>query len=215
MATKAVRSVSVYQVPRRRSASSTRCPPAWFRPTIRKGRPNSGESPEAAALREVQEETGYRAVIVGRLPGTFPGGTSVTGFYLMRPVGAPVPHDDETSALTWALYGDVADYGEVKYGRRSTGLISSASLFSIKSGILIGGFLVPLFLAKFGYVKGAESQTASALLGITLAFSIGPALFAILKAVALMIYPLDQRRVDEIERELASRRAANAEVQPA
>src|SRR5678816_3072818 len=35
-----------------------------------------------------------------------------------------------TSALTWALYGDVADYGEVKYGRRSTGLIYSASLFS-------------------------------------------------------------------------------------
>jgi len=120
-----------------------------------------------------------------------------------------------TSALTWALYGDVADYGEVKYGRRSTGLIYSASLFSIKTGILVGGFLVPLFLAKFGYVKGAESQTASALLGITLAFSIGPALFAILKAVALMIYPLDQRRVDEIERELAARRAATAESKPA
>ncbi len=120
-----------------------------------------------------------------------------------------------TSALTWALYGDVADYGEVKYGRRSTGLIYSASLFSIKSGILIGGFLVPLFLAKFGYVKGAETQTASALLGITLAFSIGPALFALLKAVALMIYPLDQRRVDEIERELRARRAPHADAQTA
>ncbi len=114
-----------------------------------------------------------------------------------------------TSALTWALYGDVADYGEVKYGRRSTGLIYSASLFSIKAGILIGGFLVPLFLANFGYVKSAATQTPTALLGITLAFSIGPAVFAILKSVALMIYPLDQKRVDEIERELAARRAAS------
>src|SRR4026207_2107289 len=87
-----------------------------------------------------------------------------------------------TSALTWALYADVADYGEFKYGRRSTGLIYSASLFSIKTGILIGGFLGPLFLAQFGYVKGATTQTASALLGIALAFSIGPALFALLKA---------------------------------
>lgn len=113
-----------------------------------------------------------------------------------------------TSALTWALYGDVADYGEVKYGRRSTGLIYSASLFSIKSGILIGGFLVPLFLAQFGYVKGAAIQTATALLGITLSFSMAPALFALLKAVALWIYPLNQKRVDEIERELAARRAA-------
>src|SRR6188474_924807 len=109
-----------------------------------------------------------------------------------------------TSALTWALYGDVADYGEVKYGRRSTGLIYSASLFSIKTGILIGGFLVPLFLAQFGYVKGAETQTAHALMGIAIAFSIGPALFALLKAVALMIYPLDQKRVDRIEQELAA-----------
>jgi sugar (Glycoside-Pentoside-Hexuronide) transporter len=112
-----------------------------------------------------------------------------------------------TSALTWALYGDVADYGELKYGRRSTGLIYSASLFSIKSGILIGGFLVPLFLAQFGYVKGAATQTASALLGITIAFSVAPALFALLKAGALMIYPLNQKRVDEIERELVARRA--------
>src|SRR3954471_1431527 len=120
-----------------------------------------------------------------------------------------------TSALTWALYADVADYGEVKYGRRSTGLIYSASLFSIKSGILIGGFLVPLFLAQFGYEKGAVTQTETALLGVAIAFSIGPALFALLKCVALLIYPLNQKRVDEIERELAVRRAAAPEVKPA
>jgi len=121
-----------------------------------------------------------------------------------------------TSALTWALYADVADYGEVKYGRRSTGLIYSASLFAIKAGILVGGFLVPLFLAQFGYVKGAAIQTVTALLGITLAFSVGPALFALLKAIALMIYPLNQKRVDEIERTLAERRAvATPEIKPA
>ena len=120
-----------------------------------------------------------------------------------------------TSALTWALYADVADYGEFKYGRRSTGLIYSASLFSIKTGILIGGFLVPLFLARFGYVKGAETQTARALLGIAIAFSIGPALFALLKSIALLIYPLDQKRVDEIERELSARRKTILETQSA
>jgi GPH family glycoside/pentoside/hexuronide:cation symporter len=120
-----------------------------------------------------------------------------------------------TSALTWALYADVADYGELKYGRRSTGLIYSASLFSIKSGILIGGFLVPLFLAQFGYMKGAETQTVRALLGIAIAFSIGPAIFAFLKCMALLIYPLNRKRVDEIEQQLAARRAAVAELNPA
>jgi glycoside/pentoside/hexuronide:cation symporter, GPH family len=117
-----------------------------------------------------------------------------------------------TSALTWALYGDVADYGEWKFGRRSTGLVYSASLFSIKTGIVVGGFLLPLFLNQFGFVRNAV-QTASALLGITLAFSIAPGLFALLKTGALMIYPLNQKRVDEIERELAARRAAAPETE--
>ena len=110
-----------------------------------------------------------------------------------------------TSALTWALYGDVADYGEWKFGRRSTGLVYSASLFAIKTGLLVGGFLLPLFLDQFGFVRNA-AQTATALLGITLAFSLAPGLFALLKAGALLIYPLDQKRVDQIEQELAARR---------
>jgi len=48
-------------------------------------------------------------------------------------------------------------------------------------------------------VTGAETQTAKALLGIAIAFSIGPSLFALLKTVALVIYPLNQKRLDEIE----------------
>jgi GPH family glycoside/pentoside/hexuronide:cation symporter len=121
---------------------------------------------------------------------------NVIGFLCMGP----------TSALTWALYGDVADYGEWKFGRRSTGLVFSASLFAIKTGNLVGGFLLPLFLASFGYVKNAE-QTPRALLGIALAFSLVPGFIALLKAAALLIYPLNQKRVSQIEKELAARRA--------
>lgn len=119
-----------------------------------------------------------------------------------------------TSALTWALYGDVADYGEWKFGRRSTGLVYSASLFSIKTGLLVGGFLLPFFLDQFGFVRNAP-QTTTAMLGITLAFSLAPGIFALLKAGALLVYPLNQKRVDEIERELATRRAGTApEIKP-
>jgi GPH family glycoside/pentoside/hexuronide:cation symporter len=121
-----------------------------------------------------------------------------------------------TSALTWALYGDVADYGELKFGRRSTGLIFSASLFSIKNGTAIGGVLLVLFLHFFGFVQPKEvngvkvfvEQTPIALLGIAIAFSIVPGVIALLKAGALTVYPLNQRRVDEIERQLAARHAA-------
>jgi GPH family glycoside/pentoside/hexuronide:cation symporter len=110
-----------------------------------------------------------------------------------------------TSALTWAMYGDVADYGEWKFGRRSTALVYSASLFSIKTGIMIGGALVPLFLAGFGFVPDV-AQSASAILGITLAFSLVSGAFAVLKGLALWIYPLDQKRVDEVEQALTNRR---------
>jgi len=110
-----------------------------------------------------------------------------------------------TSALTWAMYGDVADYGEWKFGRRSTALVYSASLFSINAGIMIGGAMVPIFLAKFGFVPNIV-QSASAVLGITLAFSLVPGAFAILKGIALWIYPLDQARVDQVELALADRR---------
>ena len=112
-----------------------------------------------------------------------------------------------TSALTWALYGDVADYGEWKFGRRSTGLVYSASLFAIKTGMVVGGFLLPLFLALFGYVKDAEQTPRRCSVSRSPSQSC-PESFALLKAGALLIYPLNQKRVDEIERELAARRAA-------
>lgn len=118
-----------------------------------------------------------------------------------------------TSALTWALYGDVADYGEWKFGRRSTGLVYSASLFAIKSGIVVGGFLLPLFLDQFGFVRN-ESQTATSLFGITLAFTLVPGAIALLKGFVLFAYPLDQRKVDEIERDLGARRSPGGEADP-
>jgi GPH family glycoside/pentoside/hexuronide:cation symporter len=112
-----------------------------------------------------------------------------------------------TSALVWAMYADVADYGEWKFGRRSTGLVYSASLFALKTGTMMAGWLLPMLLSWFGFVPNIQ-QSAGAVLGITLAFSVVPGFFALLKAVALWLYPLHQREVDRIERELSDRRAA-------
>jgi glycoside/pentoside/hexuronide:cation symporter, GPH family len=114
-----------------------------------------------------------------------------------------------TSALVWAMYADVADYGEWKFGRRSTGLVYSASLFALKTGTMIAGWTLPMFLTWFGFVPNV-GQSAGALLGITLAFSIVPGVFALLKAGALWVYPLRQPQVERIERDLGERRAASA-----
>lgn len=113
------------------------------------------------------------------------------------------------SALVWAMYADVADYGEWKFGRRSTGLVYSASLFAMKTGTAFAGMLLPWVLAKYDYLPNV-AQSATSILGITLTFSLFPAGIAVLKAIALWIYPLSQTRVSEIEKDLNSRRAAVA-----
>lgn len=113
------------------------------------------------------------------------------------------------SALVWAMYADVADYGEWKFGRRSTGLVYSASLFALKTGTAVAGFLLPWILAKYGYIANV-AQTPTAILGITLSFSLYPAIFAGLKALMLWLYPLDKKRVAEVEAALKARRAAAA-----
>jgi 8-oxo-dGTP pyrophosphatase MutT (NUDIX family) len=70
--------------------------------TFAKGRAEHGERPEAAALREVREETGIEARIVGRIPGRFAGDTTTTVFFLMQPVRDHGDFDRaETSAVAW------------------------------------------------------------------------------------------------------------------
>jgi GPH family glycoside/pentoside/hexuronide:cation symporter len=112
-----------------------------------------------------------------------------------------------TSALVWSMYGDVADYGQAKYGRRSTGLIHSASLFALKTGTMVAGFLGGWLLGLFDFVPNQE-QSEKSIGGIQLMFSVIPACFAGAKAIALFLYPLNRSRVKEIERELAGRTAA-------
>jgi GPH family glycoside/pentoside/hexuronide:cation symporter len=110
-----------------------------------------------------------------------------------------------TSALVWAMYADVADYGEWKFGRRSTGLVYSASLFALKTGTMVAGWLLPLFLDRFGFIRNVP-QSPAALHGILLAFSVVPGIFAACKAAALALYPLNRREVLRIESALRERR---------
>jgi GPH family glycoside/pentoside/hexuronide:cation symporter len=113
------------------------------------------------------------------------------------------------SAMVWAMYADCADYGEWKFGRRSTGLVYSASLFAIKTGTAVSGLLLLWVIAKYGFVANV-AQSPTSILGITLAFSVFPAGFAILKGISLWIYPLSKSKVDQIEQDLIARRAAAA-----
>ncbi|HVM47204.1 MAG TPA: NUDIX domain-containing protein [Candidatus Acidoferrum sp.] len=70
--------------------------------TFAKGRARPGETPEAAALREVLEETGYRARVLARIPGHFLGSRTCNEYFLMAPVEDTGHFDGETQAVRWA-----------------------------------------------------------------------------------------------------------------
>lgn len=69
--------------------------------TLPKGRTDSGELPKQTALREVREEAGVEAEIIGEVPGVFSGLESETRYFLMRLVHDHGDHDHETARVGW------------------------------------------------------------------------------------------------------------------
>jgi GPH family glycoside/pentoside/hexuronide:cation symporter len=115
-------------------------------------------------------------------------------------IGGPIP------PLVWAMYADCADYAEWKNGRRTTALIFSTVQFAQKMGLAVGAGLAGFVLAMFGFVAN-EVQSETALHGIRFMFSVLPAIFAILGAVAIYFYRIDRSMVTQIEADLATRNA--------
>jgi GPH family glycoside/pentoside/hexuronide:cation symporter len=112
-----------------------------------------------------------------------------------------------TPALVWALYTDVADYGEWRFGRRATGLVFSAAMFAQKMGLTIGGAASGWMLAAFGFVAN-QQQTPEALMGIRVMFSIIPGALALLNGIILLFYPLNTENTEQMYRELKAIREA-------
>ena len=113
------------------------------------------------------------------------------------------------SALLWAMYADTADYAEWKKGRRATGLIFSASIFSQKQGWAIGAWVALALMQSVGFVANTQ-QTPSSLHGLVLLMSVIPASIGIVSIVLLLFYPLNEHRMSQIAHDLKLRRAADA-----
>jgi len=77
--------------------------------TFPKGSPNKGESLESAAKREVLEETGAVAEIVGLVPGQFEGGMTVNSYFIMRTTESEGPIEShEVMNTAWVSAGRAA-----------------------------------------------------------------------------------------------------------
>lgn len=112
--------------------------------------------------------------------------------------------------LLWSMFADIVDYQELKNGRRASGLIFSSSSMSQKLGWAMGASLTGWLLFWFGYneeaAKTGMEQVANTLFGERLMISLLPAASCLLAVVGMFFYPLSEKRVLEISRELELKR---------
>lgn len=118
------------------------------------------------------------------------------------------------SALIWVMYADTADYAEWKKGRRATGLVFSASIFSQKQGWAIGAAVGLWLLSSVGFKANIE-QSPATLHGLVLLMSLIPAVFGVASIIFVIFYPLNEAKVAAIGAELQSRRASEKAVSAA
>ncbi len=113
-----------------------------------------------------------------------------------------------TVPLLWAMIGDVADHIEYVNHRRATGFCFSGVVFALKAGLGLGGAFAGLILSGYGYASGLGAvQSDSAITGIRLVGSLVPAALFALGVLALLFYPITKDFNEQMQAELAERRA--------
>ena len=115
--------------------------------------------------------------------------------------------------LLWSMYADAADYSEWKTGRRATGLVFSASSMSQKFGWTLGGAFAGWLLGFYGFQANVV-QNAGTQNGIRMMVSIYPAIGALVSGLFMLIYPLKEKFLNNIEAELAARRVVKDNPEP-
>lgn len=113
-------------------------------------------------------------------------------------------------ALQWSMITDANNYGEWKTRRRITGMNVAANIFVIKLGVAVGGAILGWVLAAFDYTSGSTVQSASAVQGVALLFTVIPALFYILTALSIKFYGLTEDRMNGIVTDLKNGKFAHS-----
>jgi GPH family glycoside/pentoside/hexuronide:cation symporter len=107
--------------------------------------------------------------------------------------------------LLWSMYADIADYSELKTGRRATGLIFSSSSMSQKLGWAFGTALSGWLLGYYGF-QANMAQGEGAIHGIRMLLSWLPAVGTALSVLLIAFYPLNEKKVRAICAELEKHR---------
>ncbi len=136
--------------------------------------------------------------------------TDVNGMVIQTIVGSMVYAP--TIPLIWAIYADVADYSELKTGRRFTGMVFASIGFALKSGLALGsaGFL--WIMAGFFKYDTQLPSAPDAVAGYRATTSIVVGILFAICTLLLLAYQLNKRATIEMADELAARRATAAKA---
>lgn len=118
---------------------------------------------------------------------------------LISVISGPIP------VLIYVLYAELADYIEWKSGRKVMALVYSTMTTGVKVGLTLGVSIAGYLLGLAGYVAN-QDQTPQALEAIVLLATIVPGICAVLSGLCIVLYPVTDKDMKVVEKELAARR---------
>lgn len=132
----------------------------------------------------------------------FLGKSDVVGMLVLSGVSGLVY--GPTIPLVWAIFADVADFGEWKLGRRATGIVFATIGFALKAGLAFGGAALGWVEDAVGY--NADNVTERSLQMFRSCNTIVPAVLFLVCAGVLFRLWLNKRTTQQIADELCERR---------
>lgn len=100
--------------------------------------------------------------------------------------------------IQWVMMSDTVDYGEVKFGKRLTGVSFAGTLFVLKMGLALSGALIGWALAAYGYVSGGATQAPNTLRCIIALFTLLPGACYLLSVFVARRYRLRRAEMSAI-----------------
>ena len=117
-----------------------------------------------------------------------------------------------TIPLTWAIFADVADYSELKTGRRFTGMVFATIGFALKSGLALGSASFLWIMVGFFHYDTKLPDTPDAIQGFRACSGIVVGILFGICTILLLSYQLNKRLTIQMADELAARRSASSGI---
>jgi GPH family glycoside/pentoside/hexuronide:cation symporter len=120
-------------------------------------------------------------------------------------------------AVPWAIVADVVEADELKTGKRREGIYAGYLVFFRKLASAFAIFIVGQVLALTGFISSTTgsvyiAQPESALWALRIFVGVVPAIMLFFSIIVAWRYPLDKESYQEIQRQLAQKRAERSQL---